>query len=68
MLARRNLHPAKSRQISLALADLILLSASKLLPTWSQTTPPRSAPALDLLPLSFEPNGGQTDPSGSFLA
>ncbi|HYP40888.1 MAG TPA: SBBP repeat-containing protein, partial [Chloroflexia bacterium] len=54
----------------------LLLATAALLPAWRQLagpigaplTMPGALPDLAALPLSFEPNAGQTDPSVSFMA
>src|SRR4051812_46715309 len=73
MPARINLHSTKSKQVSLILAVVALLAISTLIATWQQASPLahstlRSAPALDPLPLAFEPNAGQSDPVVRFVA
>jgi N-acetylneuraminic acid mutarotase len=74
MLAMLNPRPTRTRQVPLAVAAVILLIGAALSTTWRQTarsgTPisPAKLSSSRPLPLSFEPNVGQTDPSVRFTA
>lgn len=70
MIAQRNHYSARPTQLWLTVAGIILVTGSSMLMLLSElprtTLPtPRVSAAL---PLSFEPNAGQTDPSAQFIA
>ncbi|HST06227.1 MAG TPA: SBBP repeat-containing protein [Chloroflexia bacterium] len=73
MLARVNYSPGNPRKIFLVWAAIVLLMGSMLLASlgetfWRALAPAAETPSFGSLPLSFEPNAGQSDPSVRFMA